>query len=192
YLAADDYKLFEGWDEPEQRVPEPDCSPLRAIAVDQLRQIAAHSRVAFYCEGPDNLLLYQWQPYVTGLIRELQFGRLLADAGLHFIHQRRLPFARRILNRLKKLDTDHTDEPSYPPWLNPGFASRLALQDRWEQWLRRPASAHPSRPGGCASLQLANWRYIFERSGPGITRFPVESRHPYTRLRVSRHLRRVP
>src|SRR5205807_1241813 len=170
---------FEGWDQPEQRVPEPDCSPLRAIAVDQLRQIAAHSRVGFYCEGPDNLLLYEWEPYVTGLIRGLQFGRLLADAGLHFIHQRRLPFARRILNRLRKPDTGHSNEPGYPPWLNPAFASRLGLRDRWEQSQRRPASGHPMRPRACALLKLASWRHMFERSDPGISRFPVEVRFPY-------------
>jgi asparagine synthase (glutamine-hydrolysing) len=192
YLAADDYKLFERWNEPEQRRPEPDNSPRRVIDVDQLRQIAAQSRVAFYCEGPDNLLLYEWQPYVTGLITGLRFGRLLADVGLHFIHQRRLPFARRILNPLKKLGIVQTDEAAYPPWLKPAFASRLGLRDRWEQWLRRPASDHLIRPRACASLKLANWRYIFESSDPGVTRFPVEIRHPYMDIRMARYLLAVP
>jgi asparagine synthase (glutamine-hydrolysing) len=122
----------------------------------------------------------------------LQFGRLLADAGLHFIHQRRLPFARRLLNQLKKLDTGHTDEASYPDWLNPAFAARLGLRDRWEQWLRRTASDHPIRPRAYASLKLAQWRYIFENSDPGITRFPVEVRHPYMDLRMLRYLLAVP
>ena len=192
HLAADDYGLFEGWDTPEQRRPEPDNSPLRAIDVDQLRQIAANSRVALYCEGPDNLLLYEWQPYVTGLLRELRVGRLFADAGLHLFHQRRLPFARRILNLLNKLDTPHAHDAIYPSWLKPAFASRLRLQDRWEQWQHRPESGHPLRPRACASLKLANWRWMFENADPGLTRFPVEVRHPYMDLRMLRYLLAVP
>jgi asparagine synthase (glutamine-hydrolysing) len=194
YLSADDYKPFEGWDKPEQRRPEPDCSPLCAIEVDQLKQIAAHSRVAFYCEGPDNLLHYEWRPYVTDLIRRSQFGRLLADLGLYVIARRRVPLLPGIPNRLKKLIGRGADTSTYPPWLNPGFASRWGLRDRWEEWQRGPASAqaHPVRPKACASLKLASWRGMFESSDPGITRFPVEVRYPFMDLRMVRYLLAVP
>lgn len=192
YLAADDYKLFESWKEPEHRHPEPDNTPLRAIDVDQLRQIAAHSRVAFNCEGPDNLLRYEWQPYVAGLVKGFRFGRLLADVGRHITSQRRLPLLRGILSRRKRLAAGPRDTPTYPPWLEPAFASRLGLQDRWEQWRRCPVSAHPFRPRGSGSLELANWRHMFESSDPGVTCFPVEVRYPFMDLRMVRYLLVVP
>ena len=75
---------------------------------------------------------------------------------------------------------------------SPAFASRLGLSDRWREWLGGPKSDHPIRPRACASLKLANWRQIFERSDAGISRFPVEVRHPYMDVRMVRYILAVP
>jgi asparagine synthase (glutamine-hydrolysing) len=193
YLAADNYIPFWRWDEPDQARPEPDNVPLRALEIDQLKQISVHSRVAFYCEGPDNLLRYEWQPYVTSLIKAGRFGRLLADVGSHILAHRRLPLLRGIPNRLRRVKVPRQQGPGYPPWLNPAFASRVGLRDRWEEWLHPPASAHPIRPKACASLELAVWRRsMFEFLEPGVTGFPVEVRFPYMDLRMVRFLLALP
>jgi asparagine synthase (glutamine-hydrolysing) len=192
YLSADDYRLFERWDEPELRPPEPDNSPRRAIVLDQLRQISTRSRVAFYCEGPDNFLQYEWRPYVTDLITRGRLARLLADVGLYVASHRRLPLVPGILNRVRNRIGRTSDIATYPSWLNAAFASRFNLRQRWEEWQCDPGSDHPIRPRACASLKLANWRYLFESRDPGITGVPVEVSHPFMDLRMARYLLAVP
>jgi asparagine synthase (glutamine-hydrolysing) len=192
YLRADDYELFERWDQSEQWRPEPNGNPLSAIEADQLRQIAAHSRVALYCEGPDNLLRWEWRPYVNHLMRGLKFNRLLMDVGRYIRSQRRLPFISGIPTRLRRLTTSETDFPFFPSWLNPTFAHRLALRDRFDQWQSRPPSSHPIRPKACASLELADWRYLFDSSDPGVTQSTVELRYPFMDVRMARYLMAVP
>ena len=56
YLAADDYDLYEPWDEPPPHTPEPDNSPLAVIDVDQFVQIGAQSRVVLTGYGGDPAL----------------------------------------------------------------------------------------------------------------------------------------
>jgi asparagine synthase (glutamine-hydrolysing) len=192
YLAADDYRLFERWDEPQQRQAEPSHNPLRAIQVDQLEQISPYSRVAFYCEGSDNLLRFEWSPYVTDLIRTMHLGRLLGDVALFVASQKRLPFLPGISNRLKRLAGKSADIASYPNWLNPNFASQLDIPGRWEDGQGESVSAHPIRPRACAALQTSNWRYMFEGRDPGNTHFPVEVRYPFLDLRMVRYLLGVP
>jgi asparagine synthase (glutamine-hydrolysing) len=192
YLAADDYRLFERWDQPELRRPEPDNNPRLAITVDQLEQISARSRVAFYCEGPDNFLLYEWRPYVRDLINRCRFARLITDVGLYIGLHRRLPLVRGIVNLARSRISETADISTYPPWLNAAFSSRCSLRERWEQWQHRPESDHPIRPKACASLKLANWRYLFESCNAGITGVPVEIRHPFMDLRMARYLLAVP
>jgi asparagine synthase (glutamine-hydrolysing) len=192
YVAADDHQPFERWAHPKFRRPEPDNSPLRAISVDQMSQIDAHSRVAFYCEGPDNLLHYEWRPYVDYLVHNLRFGRLTADVGRYVVSHRRLPLLRRVANRLKQPVQGSADVATLPEWLNPQFSRRMGLEERWKAWQRGPVSDHPVRPKACASLELPNWRNIFEGYDPGVTGFPTETRHPFMDLRMVRYLLSVP
>jgi asparagine synthase (glutamine-hydrolysing) len=194
YLEADDYKPFWRWNEPEQQRPEPDNVPLRALEVDLLRQVAVFSRVAFYCEGSDNLLHYEWRPYVTNLIKERRFGRLLADVGSHIVAHRRPPLLRGLPRRVKRLASKQEDHkgPSYPAWLNPAFASRLGLRDRWEELQNGPVSCHAIRPIASASLEHPVWRHMFETFDAGVTGLPVEVRLPYLDLRIVRYLLALP
>lgn len=191
YLSADDYALFDRWDDPALRRPEPDNRPLHALDVDQMRRIAGHSRVAFYCEGPDNLLHYEWRPYAAQLVRDRRFGRLAADVGRHLAAHRRIPFLTRLTNRLKRRP-GAAAVATFPEWLNPDFIHRANLTDRWRRWKEGPRSDHPIRPRACASLQLANWRGIFESHDPGSTGLPVEVRHPFMDVRMVRYLLAVP
>jgi asparagine synthase (glutamine-hydrolysing) len=192
YLTADDYRPFGGSDTAGHRFPEPDCNPLSSIGLDQLKQIGQRSRVALYCEGPDNLLLYEWRPYVRRLLTRFELRHLLVDVASFMISQRRLPLLKGIPHRFRRLIAGDSGLPFYPPWIKPEFASRLSLPDRWREWQRRPGSAHPIRPRASTSLELANWRYLFESVDAGITRLPVEVRHPFMDVRMVRYLLAVP
>jgi asparagine synthase (glutamine-hydrolysing) len=192
FLEGDGYALYERWDRPEMCRPEPEHNPLLALTFDQLQQLSTHSRVAFYGEGPDNLLRYEWRPYIRQLLRQKRLGRLTADLWCYVSALRRLPFWRRIANRWHSGSSTQHTPPSYPGWIHPEFAARLHLQERWEQVQRAPPPAHPVRPKAYISLSLPNWQSLFEGYDAGITRVPVEVRHPYMDLRLVRYLLAVP
>src|SRR5438132_1405931 len=103
YLVADSYDLYERWDDAKVRKPEPDSNPLTATLFDQVEQVGLHSRVALYGEGPDNLLFYEWKPYVADLICNLHFKRLATDVWSYISSQRRMPLLRGIPVRLRRL-----------------------------------------------------------------------------------------
>ena len=51
---------------------------------------------------------------------------------------------------------------------------------------------HPILPAGHASLALPHWTHMFEQENPGVTRQPVEVRHPFIDLRVVEFLLALP
>src|SRR5439155_7565353 len=90
YLVLDDYALYERWEQPEARTPEPVNFPLAAVSVDLLRQVAAHSRIALTGEGVDAALL-GIAPGVTGLLREAGVGGLMRYGRESLVAYHRLP-----------------------------------------------------------------------------------------------------
>lgn len=192
YLAADNYRLFERWDEPEFYRPEPDHAPLRAVEVDQMRQIHDHARVVFYCEGPDNAMRYEWRPYVRDLVRRRRFGRLAMDFSQYVALHRRLPLIKGIRNRLKGTSGHSAEGPAFPAWIRPEASQRLGLEQRWRDTLNDPISSHPLRPKGAASFAISNWRYMFEQGDAGVNGFAAETRHPFLDVRMIRYLLSLP
>src|SRR5262249_53030517 len=138
YLVADNYALYERWDRPEMRRPEPVHHPLLSISMDQCQQISTHSRVAFYGEGPDNLLYYEWRPYISQLLQQKRLGRLAVELWCFVSSQRRIPFWWRIADRWHSVYSNPHTLPAYPGWIHPEFTTRLRLQARWEQAQRTP------------------------------------------------------
>ena len=57
--------------------PEPmDTANDRAAHLRAYAQMADHSPIAFYGEGPDNALHYEWRAHLSYLRRQKQWGRL--------------------------------------------------------------------------------------------------------------------
>ncbi len=57
YFAADNIKLYEGWDGTvDFKMPEPDNNPLRKVFLDHATRIATHSRVLLTGDGGDEIL----------------------------------------------------------------------------------------------------------------------------------------
>jgi asparagine synthase (glutamine-hydrolysing) len=154
--------------------------------------MAAHSRVAFYGEGPDNALLYEWRPYLSYLWRRRRFGQLVADFGRFLVHHRRVP----LLSTIPRLITTRLGrrehEPVFPGWIATDLVRRFQLRDRWRDATRTLESLHPVRPVAYASLQSPLWQSVFEAIEPSYTGVPLEVRHPYVDVRLLRFMLRVP
>jgi asparagine synthase (glutamine-hydrolysing) len=192
YLVADDYKLYERWEQPELQWSEPAEHPLLAIFIDKLEQVAAHSRVVLCGEGGDPIL-YPSGSYFVELVKELRFGHLVTEVGQYVLSHGRLP-ALGFRSRLKRWLRRGKPYPCspFPRWLNPTMATRLDLLARWVRINNEPDLVHPTRPEAYQSLGSPYWQYVFENSDPGVTSVPVEARQPFFDLRLMNYVLSVP
>jgi len=191
YLVADDYKLFQRWDEPEVHQPEPIGNPLLAIGVDQLKLVANNNRVALNGYGGDPVL-YSSNSYFFDLLKKLQVGELVTAVGQYFLSNRRLPPVGLRTNLKRWFGLWHPWQPPYPKWLNADFGKRLNLPTRLEQLSREKAPIHPTRAEAYQDLISSTWPYLFESYDPGVTGFPVEVRYPFFDLRLVNYLLAMP
>ena len=195
YRAADGYGLFDRWDRPALGRPEPVRAPLLALEADFHGEVAAHSRVALTGEDGDTLLNELAGPYFAALFRAGRVGRLLADASWYTWSERRPP-PTGLRTAFQRVFGTRGVAVAFPGWLDPEFAARLGLEERWRQWqeqLRTGAPAgNPLRPRASAILSLPSMAGIFEGYDPGVTRVPVEVRHPLLDVRLVRYALSIP
>src|SRR5262245_1516954 len=190
YIVADDYQLYERFDEPESRKPEPSNNPRTAMLVDQYREVAPHTRVTLTGQGGDVVLRGSFS-YLINLFKSLQFSRALMEVGRHALRHRRLPQIgfRTIVRRWLKMPSW---KPPYPDWLNRDFEARLNLPERWNQFLAEQPHIHPRRPEAYRILTSSVWTRLFESYDPEVTNFPIETRHPLFDLRLLSYLMAMP
>jgi asparagine synthase (glutamine-hydrolysing) len=185
YLVADDYSIYERWDEPELSTPEPEHDPLAAISVDQYKQVADCHRVVLTGYGGDPAL------YSSQL--DPRFGNLLLQVGSYVASRRRirrLGVRNWVKSRLGKPLWPF--KPPYPGWLNQAFAARLDLPSRYRQLNSEPAQIHPVRPHAYKLTTGLFWPYRFETCDSGVTAVACEVRHPFFDLRLLEYLFAIP
>jgi asparagine synthase (glutamine-hydrolysing) len=184
FLKSDELGLFERWDDPEIRWPEPVDDPIFAGLFDQTRMVAADCRVVLEGEGMDNLMHFEMWPYVRYLLRNHEWRRSLNES-VHYLRARPSiwPGVRR---RARALFRKRTDASEFPQWIEPGLAKRLNLEERWREktGALRATPSHPFVPVAHASLTLPQWSQTLELQDPGVTRCPIEVRHPFLDLRI--------
>ena len=190
-IPMDDLKPFARWDEPETSSPEPVDDPFRFGLFDQFRTIAADCRVVLSGEGADNLMHFEMWPFARDLMRNRQWNSLFKESARYlWLRPSVVPGLKR---RAQGLFGKDPTAPVYPRWLVPDFARRLNLQERAKEWSELPtARPHPILPKAHASLSLPHWSAMFEQENPGVTRCPVEVRHPFLDLRVVNFLLALP
>jgi asparagine synthase (glutamine-hydrolysing) len=190
-IPMDDLKPFERWDEPETSSPEPVDDPFRFGLFDQFRTIAADCRVLLSGEGADNLMHFEMWPFARDLMRNRQWSSLFKESARYlWLRPSVVPGLKR---RAQGLVGKDPTAPVYPRWLVSEFARRLNLQERAKEWSELPtARPHPILPKAHASLSLPHWSAMFEQENPGVTRCPVEVRHPFLDLRVVNFLLALP
>jgi asparagine synthase (glutamine-hydrolysing) len=192
YIPLDDIQLFEKWEHARYRSPEPHDDPVSSGGLGVLDTVASDCRVALFGEGPDNLMYFQMWPYIKDLSRTGQWGRLIMETSW-FLWVRPLPWlgaARRVQSVFAKA----AGNSGVPRWINPDFAKRARLQERWAEYseLLFPAKRHPTRPKAHASMLIPQWTRMFEMKDPGVTHALVEVRYPFVDLRLMEYLLAIP
>ena len=184
-------------DPPPYRTSEPGLAPWDFCSYRKLWQLVeSHTRVVFFGEGPDNALRFEWRPYVSYLLRQRRYGRLIGDIASTVLAQRRPPFWGGVAMRLRRLRIHEQPYPSsFPTTVSSDLMSRLNLRARWEKkWAGEGylESAHPIRPQGYASLKIPMWQSVFESLDSANTGALVEVRSPYVDVRMLRFLLAIP
>jgi asparagine synthase (glutamine-hydrolysing) len=190
-LAIDHLPLFDRWNDPEFTWPEPVDDPFFAGIFDQFKMIAADCRVALTGEGSDNLMHFEMWPYTRDMIRRRDWRQFFRDVPRYlWIRPSPWPGLRRRVMELLGMDPR---APKFPQWIAPDFARRANLEARWRDHLAASANAgHPIHPTAHASLTMPQWPGLFENENAGVTRCPVEVRHPFLDLRVVEYLLALP
>jgi asparagine synthase (glutamine-hydrolysing) len=160
------------------------------------REMAAESRVAFYGEGPDNALRYEWRPHLRFLRRAGRWSRIVRDVAAHVGAHHRVPLIPTIPKMLAARKKHAEWFVPFPEWLNQDLVQRLDLRQRWDEHMRSdsttPSSLHPVRPDGYRSMNLVLWQRLFDSVDAGWSGATLDVRHPYVDLRMLRFLLSVP
>lgn len=184
YLVADSYGIFDGERDPLRRFPEPFEAHAQTGQLEAFnRQVAAGGRVALTGLDGDALLTASWQSQLAESARHRDVAALV-KGGIDFLGAKLdLPGALR--RRLRPSPRRVCAGPAYPAWIEPGFARRTQLKDRWEAKARQVSTgrSHPRR-GAYAAMGARNWLATFEGLDAGTTGIPLDRRHPMLDLRV--------
>jgi asparagine synthase (glutamine-hydrolysing) len=127
--------------------------------------------------------------YALFLLKTGSWGRLAADLwrSVSRGHLPKLGCRARLRGWLRREPRCHA-----LTWINPEFAARLDLPARWSQVSAEQPAPHARRPEAWRCLTLPHWPNFFESYDPGVTRLPLEQRHPFFDLRVLTYLLAIP
>lgn len=194
YRDGDEESIHPDWERSQFRTPEPVSNtavlPIHPTSWDE---IGLSSRVFLQGAGPDNALSIEWKPYVSYLLRNHRYARVLHDAGLYLAWHRRIPFWGKISRSFRKAESNGVEGPSLPVWLNKDLVSRFNLRARWESYYSPPPSIHPVRPLNYALLQVpGELQKLFRGHDAECTQAAVEVRYPFLDLRLLRFFLAVP
>ena len=185
YCVADDYRLYQQFDQLGMHLPEPMHAPELAMFIAYRRLQSVQGRVLLTGWDGDTLLNESPKPYFRQLLRERSFGRLLVGVVSYALSERRLlPLRLRAWLRRDRSARDR-QKPAYPVWLNPTLEERLGLRARWEQVNATVPASHPVRPYAHRILAyVTKWSNFFDNFDSAENRVPLEIRHPFFDLRV--------
>ena len=184
FVAGDDYALYAPAGRPGSFRPEPSDEPLTAFGESLYRAAASHSRVGLAGEGGDVILHPQSGPYLAWLLRHFRVLRTLKDvAKCVWTHGRLPPLLVGLRGRIGNL-FGRGETAAFPDWIEPEFAQRCGLRERWKEFSRSGSGDHPFRPAAYGLLDGGFWPAFFQSVDPGATGILLELRMPFFDLRV--------
>ena len=187
FFAADDYAPFDGW-HALKNLPEPSNDPFAAMRAEQLKEVAADSRVLLSGEGGDEVF---WSSFLVDLVGRMPTLELGRDVLRCLIVRRRPGVG--IRAKFRRIRRPPSSGACYPQWLKRNFAEPVSVGARGgDRDATEPAAAHPLRAEAHHRLSTAPWSWYFESCDAGVTRLPVEIRFPFLDLRVVKYLLAIP
>jgi asparagine synthase (glutamine-hydrolysing) len=191
FHVNDEMGLWKLREYEDNRWPEPVHSPGSDGGVAQMRQIAVRNRVALTGFGGDPALSCLLSVHFLHLLKERQFGRALSESMRYLGAEGR--FSRLYLRaRWHRWFASNRQAPHYPGWLNRDLEKRLSLRERWWALTRASTPNAAVRPVAYETMLDSMWPTLFEGYDPGVTRVPLEVRHPFFDLQLVEFLLALP
>lgn len=200
FQPLDEFQLFAGWTGATSAdfcLAEPTDISLRMRTLDFSRQVWQGERVMLSGIGGDPLL-YPEPTHFASLLRHRQFGRMMRDAVNHVRIFHRIPplYLRTWLRQRGKAGDFAAIDNAFPNWIQPDWAQRLQLRQRWRQFAREndvPASSGATtRPTAHHQLSISLWPTVFDAYDPLQSAFACDVRHPFFDIRLVNFLLALP
>jgi asparagine synthase (glutamine-hydrolysing) len=196
FLNGDNCRVFDPYDDPRYKTPEPNHFPMGFRNANPFVNIAKESRTALTGFGGDPALASLLSRHFRGLFNTKRYGRIVRDATAFLTAEGRCSrlYVRTRLRRVRSwFDTKQNKLEAIPAWLNPDFVERFELRERYRTVLARQAAPNNSaRPEAYRSITAPYWTWNFEPYDCGITGLNVEVCHPFFDLRVLNLLLALP
>lgn len=194
YLRADDYLLFDRWDDPLLRRPEPVHEPILAVSVDLRRAAAVHSRVMLHGDDADSLFT---PPSFGSMLRMSPPEQLISGLARYGWGQLRRParlarVSRKMRKRTAAKPAWFAEAWGYPGWLNSDFEREVNARERYRAVRRSLTGDHPTRPEIVGRFTHPLWQPHLESFDPGVTRMAIETRFPFLDVRLFAFVLAVP
>jgi asparagine synthase (glutamine-hydrolysing) len=157
--------------------------PWVSSSFGQLREIGARSRVALSGFGADPALSSRLTVHFRQLLKKKEYSRALADAARYLAAERRVSRLY-IATRWRLWFKAKGERAWFPAWLNEDFEKRLGLRERWKVFDGDKINNGAVRPGAYQLVVAPLWTNLFEAHDPGVTRVPLEVRHPFFDLHL--------
>ena len=192
HLPADGHSLYEHGSPADLDQPEPFLiSPLAAQFQCLMRHLARDSRVALTGYDGDAFMSEHLSLYLQACAKNLQIPALVSGMAWYVRTRRRLPPVG-LRTRLKRRWRNGENASSYPEWIDEAFATRIGLDERWQQINAEPPLNNHTHAGALRAFDSKVWAPLFEGFDPGSTRLRLEVRHPLTDVRLIEFLLQIP
>jgi asparagine synthase (glutamine-hydrolysing) len=192
--AIDDACYDPHWYDRELWTPEPNSAIVQAAPESIIAaEMAKQAKVWFIGEGPDNALVFEWQPYLRWLFKRADWSHLGGAVVEYLLSKQAREWCSTVSNWIKHRPAAEGKPPfGLPQWLNEEFVKELQLIARARQLGESSNNKHPWHPRAIASFTSPLWQYFFEQFDPSVSGTPLAWRHPYLDLRVLTFLLSVP
>jgi asparagine synthase (glutamine-hydrolysing) len=190
FLNGDNCRLFDVWEDPRFRPPEPIHHVMGYRNSDPTQEIAAFSRSGLAGFGGDPALACLLSAHFSRLFKTGQYVRMCTDAASYLMAEGRL--SRLYLRTRFGRWFGRREKEELPPWLNPEFVKRLGLRDRWETDVNESFPNRSARPEAYELVAARYWTGLIESEDASLSRLPLEVGYPFFDLRVLKFLLALP
>jgi asparagine synthase (glutamine-hydrolysing) len=190
YLNADNCHLYDLFDDPEFRTPEPMLCAMGCRNVDPVKEIATFSRTALAGFGGDPALASLLSAHFKRLFMSGRLGQMFSDAFGYLTAEGRS--SRLYLSTRFQRWFGPKRSLELPVWMNPEFVKRMGLIDRWENAMNGSQPNESARPEGYEELSGAYWTSLIESEDTSFSGFLVEVGYPFFDLRALKLLLALP
>jgi asparagine synthase (glutamine-hydrolysing) len=190
FLNGDNCHLYDIYDDPEFRTPEPTHPAMGHRNADPTKEIAAFSRTGLAGYGGDPALASLLSAHFARLYRKRKFGQMFSDAAGYLAANGR--FSRLYLGTRFQHWFVRNGSEEFPPWMNPDLVNALGLKARWEFGMKESHANQSARPEAYDMVAAPYWTSVMESEDASISGYLVEVAYPFFDLRVLRFLLALP